>query len=250
MFFPIHDDNPRRRTPVATVSIIGITVAVWFFVQQAGAGFAHARALCDLGLIPGELTGRAVGAIAPLGDHLACIVDPHPAWYTVLTSMFLHGDWFHIIGNLWFLWLFGDNVEDAFGALGFAAFYVICGVVAAMAQVVIDPASPIPMVGASGAISGVMGAYVVLYPHVRVRVIAILIVFLMTFRLPAIVMLGYWFLLQLLGALPQLGAGTSAGVAFWAHVGGFVTGVAVALAVRSRVQPVLRAPAWPVRRIG
>lgn len=230
MLIPIHDENPRWRRPYATLAIIGATLVAWFVVQDAGAGFAHARAVCELGAIPGELTSRAVGAIVPLGDGLYCIVDPAPKWHTVLASMFLHGDWFHLIGNLWFLWLFGDNVEDELGSVGFLVFYVVCGVAAAVAQVAIDPANPIPMVGASGAISGVMGAYVVLFPRVPVRVLAILIVLPLVFRVPAFVMLGYWFLLQVLGALPQIGGESEAGVAFWAHVGGFVAGVAIALA--------------------
>jgi membrane associated rhomboid family serine protease len=230
MFFPIHDDNPRRKTPVVTLTLIGVTLAAWFLVQGAGGELALAASICNLGMISGELTGRAAGTLVPLGDGLVCLVDASPAWHTVLTSMFLHGDWFHLLGNLWFLWLFGDNVEDRLGRAGFLVFYVVCGVAAALAQLAIDPESPVPMVGASGAISGVMGAYVVMYPHVPVRVIAVLIVFVTTFRVPALVMLGYWFVLQLLGALPQIG-GATGGVAFWAHVGGFLAGVAIALAV-------------------
>jgi membrane associated rhomboid family serine protease len=234
MLIPLHDDNPRRRTPVATIAIIAAVLLAWFVAQGAGQGFDYARSICDFGMIPGELTGRAIGAIVPLGDGLVCVVDPAPAWHTVLTSMFLHGDWFHLIGNLWFLWLFGDNIEDHLGTLGFVVLYVICGLAAAMVQLVIDPASPIPMVGASGAISGVMGAYIVLFPRVPVRVLAILIVIPLVFRLPAILILGYWFLLQILGALPQLGGGAEAGVAFWAHIGGFVAGALIALARRPR----------------
>lgn len=231
MFIPIADENPRSRTPVATFAIIAAIVYAWLFVQDAGTGYAFARSLCELGLIPGELTARSIGTIVPLGDGLACIVDDNPAWRTVVTSMFMHGDWFHLIGNLWFLWLFGDNVEDELGTVGFVIFYLLCGLAAAAGQMLVDPASPIPMVGASGAISGVMGAYVVMFPHAPVRVATLLIIFPMILRVPAILMLGYWFVLQLLGALPQL-AGTEAGIAFWAHVGGFVAGVAVTLLLK------------------
>jgi len=236
MFFPIHDRNPRRKKPVITILLIASMVLVWLVVQGAGTGFPMARSVCDLGMIPGELTGRAIGEVIPLDQRYACVVDPNPAWYTVLTSMFLHGGWLHLIGNLWFLWLFGDNVEDAFGHVGYAVFYVACGVVAAATQLAIHPASPVPMVGASGAISGVMGAYVVLFPHVPVRVLVVLIIFLTTITVPAVLMLGLWFLLQLISGLPQLAGATEAGVAFWAHVGGFVAGAVVALALRGRVR--------------
>lgn len=233
MFLPIHDDNPRLATPVVTIALIGATLAVWFVVQGAGASLPLAQSVCELGMIPGELTGRAAGDLVPLGDGMVCVVGAQPAWHTVVTSMFLHGDWLHLLGNLWFLWLFGDNVEDELGHLGFLVFYVACGIAAALAQLAIDPGAGVPMVGASGAISGVMGAYIVRFPYAPVRVLAILIVFLTTFRVPAFVVLGYWFLLQVLGALPQLG-GTTAGVAFWAHVGGFVAGLVIALAAGAR----------------
>jgi len=233
MFLPIHDDNPRLTTPIVTIALIGITLIVWFVVQGAGSSLPLARSVCELGMIPGELTGRAAGEVVPLGDGLVCVVGAHPAWHTVLTSMFLHADWLHLLGNLWFLWLFGDNVEDELGHVGFAVFYVVCGVAAAGTQLLVDPGAGIPMVGASGAISGVMGAYILRFPHARIRVLALLIVFLTTFRVPAYVVLGYWFLLQVLGGLPQLVERT-AGVAFWAHVGGFLAGLLIALAVRSR----------------
>lgn len=239
MFIPIYDENPRRRTPVVTLALIGITLIVWFVVQGAGAPLPLARSICDLGMIPGELTGRAVGEGVPLGHGMVCVVDAQPAWHTLLTSMFLHGDWLHLIGNLWFLWLFGDNVEDDFGRAKFAGFYVLCGLAAALTQLAIDPSTSVPMIGASGAISGVMGAYIVRFPRAPVRVLAILIVFLTVLRVPAVVVLGYWFVLQLLGGLPQL-TGHTAGVAFWAHVGGFVTGALIALATGARAR---RAPA-------
>ena len=234
MFFPIHDRNPRRKRPVITILLIATMVLVWLVVQAAGSGLPMARSVCDLGMIPGELTGRAVGEVIALDHRFACAVDPEPAWYTVFTSMFLHGGWLHLIGNLWFLWLFGDNVEDVFGHLGYAVIYVVCGLAAAGAQLAIDPASPVPMVGASGAISGVMGAYVVLFPHVPVRVLVVLIIFITTVTVPAVLMLGLWFLLQLVSGLPQLTGGAEPGVAFWAHIGGFVAGVVAALAIRGR----------------
>jgi membrane associated rhomboid family serine protease len=159
---------------------------------------------------------------------MACVVDPDHEWYTPLSSMFLHGGWFHLIGNMWFLWLFGNNVEDSMGHYRYLAFYVLSGLAAATAQTVVNPNSAIPMVGASGAISGVMGAYIVLYPRVRVHMLIVLGFFITRIVVPAFLMLGYWFLLQLLGGLPSLGDETG-GVAFWAHAGGFIAGAILIL---------------------
>jgi membrane associated rhomboid family serine protease len=142
--------------------------------------------------------------------------------------MFLHGGWFHLIGNMWFLWLFGNNVEDSQGHGRFTAFYLLSGLAAAAAQTLVNPDSAIPMVGASGAISGVMGAYIVLYPKVRIHMLVILGFFITRIAVPAFLMLGYWFLIQLLGGLPTLGE-EKGGVAFWAHAGGFLAGAALIL---------------------
>jgi membrane associated rhomboid family serine protease len=239
MFIPIHDENPRWSTPIVTIGLIAITCLVWLAVQGAGDAVPLARSICELGMIPGELTGRATGDIVPLGHGLACIVDSQASWHTLLSSMFLHGDWLHLIGNMWFLWLFGDNVEDDFGHLPFAIFYLVCGIAAALTQLFIDPSASVPMVGASGAISGVMGAYIVRFPHVPVRVLTLLLFFLTVVRVPAMLVLAYWFVLQLLGGLPQL-VGHAGGVAFWAHVGGFVAGALIALSMRDRQPFVLR----------
>jgi membrane associated rhomboid family serine protease len=157
------------------------------------------------------------------------VVDNEPVNYlTPLTSMFLHGSWAHLIGNCLFLWVFGNNVEDSLGRLRFLVFYLLCGLAGAAAQVAVDPASPLPVVGASAAISGVMGAYLVLYPRVWVNMLFIFIIIVRVIPLPAWVVLLYWFFLQLLGALPQFAgaeAAVSGGVAFMGHVGGFVAGV-------------------------
>jgi membrane associated rhomboid family serine protease len=142
--------------------------------------------------------------------------------------MFLHGGWFHLIGNMWFLWLFGNNVEDSMGHYRYLVFYLLSGLAAAAAQTFVNPNSAIPMVGASGAISGVMGAYIVLYPRVRVHMLIVLGIFITRIAVPAFLMLGYWFLLQLLGGLPSLGDETG-GVAFWAHAGGFLAGAILIL---------------------
>jgi membrane associated rhomboid family serine protease len=149
-------------------------------------------------------------------------------WFTPVTSMFLHGGWLHLLGNMWFLWLFGNNVEDSMGHFRYVAFYILCGLAAAAAQTVVNPDSAIPMVGASGAISGVMGAYIVLYPRVRVHMLVVLGFFITRIAVPAFLMLGYWFLLQLLGGLPTIGD-EKGGVAFWAHAGGFIAGAILIL---------------------
>ena len=139
--------------------------------------------------------------------------------------MFLHGGWLHLIGNMWFLWIFGNNVEDSMGRARFLAFYILCGLLAAAAQVIVNPSSPIPMVGASGAISGVMGAYLILYPKVRVHLLVFLGFFITTVSVPAYFMLIYWALLQALGSVPLMsGEGGGGGVAFMAHLGGFIAG--------------------------
>jgi membrane associated rhomboid family serine protease len=164
-----------------------------------------------------------VNTAIPLGEGLSCVLDGNTSHLTLLTHMFMHGGWFHIIGNLWFLWVFGDNVEDAMGWLRFIAFYLICGLAAAGAQILSDPGAAVPMVGASGAIGGVMGAYARLYPRAHVIVLIFLGFFVTTVSVPALAMLGYWFVIQIAGGLPSL-QGAGGGVAFWAHVGGFVAG--------------------------
>jgi membrane associated rhomboid family serine protease len=150
------------------------------------------------------------------------VIGAERTWFAPLTSMFLHGGWFHLIGNMWFLWVFGNNVEDSMGHVRFLAFYLLCGVAAAATQTFMNPSSPIPMVGASGAISGVMGAYIVLYPRVRVHMLVFLGIFITRIVVPAYLMLGYWFVLQLLGG--GLASEEGGGVAFWAHAGGFLAG--------------------------
>jgi membrane associated rhomboid family serine protease len=163
-----------------------------------------------------------------MSEATACVMDADREWLTPVTSMFLHGGWFHLIGNMWFLWLFGNNVEDSMGHVRYMVFYLLSGVAAAAAQTVVNPNSAIPMVGASGAISGVMGAYVVLYPRVRVHMLVVLGFFITRVAVPAFLMLGYWFLIQLLGGLPTIGD-EKGGVAFWAHAGGFIAGAVLIL---------------------
>jgi membrane associated rhomboid family serine protease len=225
---PISDDNPTLRFPVVTVLFLVMLVAVWVLFQ--GAGFntvALAASVCNWGLVPGELTKlAAVGTAIPLGDGLACVVDEQPINYlTPITSMFLHGSWSHLIGNGLFLWVFGNNVEDSMGRSRFILFYLLCGLGADAAQMAVDPASPIPMVGASGAISGVLGAYLVLYPRVRVNVLFLIVIFIKIISFPAYVVLLLWIGWQLLSAHLSAGPAASGGVAVWAHIGGFASGL-------------------------
>ena len=229
--FPLSDENPTVRAPIMTWILIAVIVGVWVLVQ--GAGFdqnALAASVCNLGMVPGEITGRApLGTAVPLGPGMACVIDD---WainiWTPITSMFLHGGWGHLLGNLLFFWVFGNNIEDSMGRLRFLLFYLLCGVIAAASHVVLDPASPVPTVGASGAISGVLGAYLILYPRVRVRMLFWFLLFIRIIPVPAWAVLLWWFLWQVVAGLPQLmtlNREVSGGVAVWAHIGGFVAGV-------------------------
>ena len=230
--FPYHDENDTQRTPIVTMAIIAANVLAWLFVQGAGAEFPLTASVCNLGLIPGELTlSVRPGTGFPMGDGVACLMDPGRQTPHVLTSMFLHGSWMHLLGNMWFLWLFGNNVEDAMTRGRFVVFYLACGLAAALLQVVANPASMIPMVGASGAISGVMGAYLLLFPRVRVMTLVVLGFFITRTALPAWVMLGYWAFIQFASGLTTVNV-EGGGVAFWAHVGGFAAGLVLAAAFR------------------
>ncbi|MCC6765577.1 MAG: rhomboid family intramembrane serine protease [Deltaproteobacteria bacterium] len=223
--FPYHDENETQRTPVVTFVLIGLNVVAWMLLQGAGAELPLAKSVCELGLIPAELLQtRPVGSRFPMGNGIACLTDPGRQVGNILSSMFLHGSWMHLLGNMWFLWLFGNNIEDSMNRGAFLAFYLTCGLTAALAQAVTNPTSVVPMVGASGAISGVMGAYLVLFPRVRVFCIVPLGIILTRMALPAWVMLLYWAFLQLASGL-MTGAHDGGGVAFWAHIGGFVAGV-------------------------
>jgi membrane associated rhomboid family serine protease len=244
---PISDDNPTLRFPLVTVLLLAALGAVWILVQGAGLDSVRLSAtVCDWGLVPGELTGRAaVGTAVPLGRGAYCVVDREAVnVLTPLLSMFLHGGWAHLLGNALFLWIFGNNVEDSMGRGRFVVFYVSCGLAAALAQIAIDPASPVPMVGASGAISGVLGAYLILYPRVRVHVF----VGFFFITLPAYFVLLIWIGMQVLSGLPQLTSiahVTSSGVAVWAHIGGFFAGVGL---VKVFVNPELVAARTFIRR--
>jgi membrane associated rhomboid family serine protease len=224
--FPIRDDNPQLYIPFVTFIIIALNAAAWIFIQGLGNESALIWSVCRLGLIPGDLLGNV--EMVRTSRHLLCPIDGQGSWLTIVSSMFLHGGWMHIVGNMWFLWIFGGNVEDAMGHVRFLFFYILCGIAAAAAQVIANPASPVPMVGASGAIGGVMGAYIMLYPRVHVHMLFILGFYITTFAVPAVFMLGYWIIVQVVGGMISVGA-PGGGVAFWAHVGGFAAGAVLIL---------------------
>ena len=223
--FPLRDDNPTQLTPVVTIAVLLANVAVWLYVQGAGMSQAAlAESVCSWGMIPAEIT-RSTGAYdaVQLGPGLPACEFGGLRHGGAFTSMFLHGSWLHLLANMWFLWLFGNNVEDSMGHLRYALFYVLAGAGAAVGHVLAGPESMIPTVGASGAISGLMGAYLVLYPRVKIQTLFIFVFILRVIAVPAWVVLILWFASQLLaGATDPL---AEAGVAFWAHISGFVAGV-------------------------
>src|SRR6478672_6703559 len=234
---PLGDDIQPVRWPMMTYLLLAVTWGVWLLIQQAGFNpQALAATVCNLGVVPGELTHRApLGYAVPIGPGMACVVDNNPInRLTPLISIFLHGGWGHIIGNSIYLLVFGKNVEGSMGAMRFLVFYLVCGLVAAATHIAVNPASAVPTVGASGAISGILGGYLVLFPHARIRMYFPPIFF---FSIPAVLVLLFWFGEQLLAGLPQLSAvnkDVMGGVAVWAHVGGFLAG---ALLIRMFTKP-------------
>lgn len=228
---PLSDEHHTIRTPVMTYAILAALVGTWVFVQGAGVNEQQlAFSICNLGMVPGEITHQArLGSGVPLGDGWACVIDNEPInKFSPLTSMFLHGGWGHLLGNCLFFWVFGNNVEDSMGRLRFLVFYLLCGLAAAATHILIQPGSPVPTVGASGAISGVLGAYLVLYPRVRVRMLFYFLIFFRVIPIPAWAVLLWWFAWQVISGLPELTSmrpEVSSGVAVWAHIGGFVAGL-------------------------
>jgi membrane associated rhomboid family serine protease len=225
---PLRDANPTRRTPVVTLALIaacGLVFAWQLGILAQGGDDALTRFVDQHGVIPADLSA-AIGR----GDLVSePVLD-------VLTSMFLHAGWLHLLGNMLYLWIFGNNVEDRMGRPAYLAFYLLGGIVAVAGQVLIDPASDVPMIGASGAISATLGAYLVLYPAARIQSLVFLGFFYQLIAVPAIIVLGFWFVLQVIDGLGSLGASTGieGGVAFFAHIGGFVFGALLALAYRVR----------------
>ncbi|MCG8469052.1 MAG: rhomboid family intramembrane serine protease [Gemmatimonadetes bacterium] len=222
--FPLRDENPTELTPYVTLLFIALNVIAWLVIQGMGQGEPFLQSLCSYGSIPGEITGQIPeGSRVGLGPGASCTIGGL-GWETVLTSMFMHGSWMHLIGNMWFLWVFGNNIEDSMGHVRFVVFYLLTGVLASAAHIFTGPASGVPTVGASGAISGVMGAYLLLYPKVRIQTLLFLVIYIRVIPMRAWVMLAYWFIIQVVSGAGSIGA-EGGGVAFWAHVGGFVAGL-------------------------
>jgi membrane associated rhomboid family serine protease len=224
---PLYDDNPTARDPIVTYLLIGLCVGG--FLWQLGQD--ERAVLYSYGMIPADLFGLW---------HRPRAYQVVPAWTTLVTSMFLHGGWFHLIGNMMFLWIFGNNIEDVLGRLRFLLFYLCCGVVAALTQAISSYGSHVPMVGASGAIAGVLGAYLLLYPKANVYVFVWIVIFFRRVTVPAWILLGLWFAMQLFSGLGRV-PGTP-GVAFWAHVGGFVSGAILITLFRPRSLTLLQPP--------
>lgn len=232
--FPLRDENPTELTPYITITLVALNVIVWLYLQGAGASpTVLFESICRFGMIPAELAGMTdAHEGVELAPEAVCRFGGL-TWSAALTSMFLHGSWMHLIGNMWFLWLFGNNVEDSMGHLRFLVFYLLMGAAAAGAHVFSLPESPVPMVGASGAISGVMGAYLLLYPRVRIHTLFIILFFIRIIPVPAWLVLCQWFVIQLISGASMPTAG--GGVAFWAHVGGFVAGLVLVKPFENRV---------------
>ena len=241
---PLSDPDIRRRTfPFVTITILALNVLV-FLYQLTLNDLALFRFTYQFAVIPFEVSGRGEIGIVPVlvGQSVERIdlTSPIPTWATVFTSMFMHGGFMHIAGNMLFLWVFGDNIEDKLGHVKYLAFYILAGTAAALAQVLVNPDSQVPMVGASGAIAGVLGAYLVFYTRSRIHTLVFLGFFVTHARVPAIFMIGFWALLQFFNGFISLGVQTSGGgVAYVAHIGGFVVGVGVAFAWRI-LYPVFR----------
>src|SRR2546428_468192 len=229
---PLRDTVPSVRVPVVTIGII-IVNALVFLAELNRSTCGLEEVFYSWGIVPCYFTGACHFRVRTPCGLLS--VPLHPSYFTLVSSMFLHGGWLHIIGNMWSLWIFGDNVEDRMGRIGFLCFYLLSGLTAGVLHIAFNASSRVPTVGASGAIAGVMGAYLLLFPYARVLTLVPIFIFLQTIELPAVFFLGFWFLTNLLSGIGSLAAPTGAGgVAWWAHIGGFLLGVLWALPLRRR----------------
>jgi membrane associated rhomboid family serine protease len=229
---PLRDNIPARTTPYVNYAMIGLCGVVFFFQLSAAAtGTSLAE---QLGMIPKRVFHPHAEILIPIGGGYGRPVEPALVndWLTLLTCTFLHGGWLHFLGNMLFLWIFGDNVEDRMGHLGYLVFYLAAGVAASASHLLTAADSPVPTVGASGAIAGVMGAYMLLYPHAKVLTLIPLFIIIEILVLPAPLFLGIWFLLQFFQGVASIGGVQVGGVAWWAHIGGFAVGFAVAAILR------------------
>jgi membrane associated rhomboid family serine protease len=249
---PYHDEIESQRAAVITIGLIGVNALVWIVWQSAGIQPALSDSLCRLGLIPAEVTGyTGPGAAVPIGASAACLRSARWPGLSLLTWMFAHSSWAHLIGNMWFLWLFGNTLEDSMTRARFLIFYLICGVTAAATQIIASPASIAPLVGASGAISGVMGAYFVMFPRVRMFTVVPFGFTMRSVALPVWTIFAYWIAIQIVTAALSRGRVDTGGVAVWAHVGGLIGGVTTVWAFRRRhALSGRREQRWHPRQIG
>ncbi len=222
MFIPLHDDTPLKviRFQFVTFAIIALNVAIFLVVGAFSTPVFQSSLAEGFGLVPHEFVGILQGQVHQ---------GPIPEFLTIFTSLFLHGGWLHLLGNMLFMWVFADNIEDAFGYVGFLAFYLVCGLIGGLTHVVMMPLSTQPLIGASSAVSGVLAAYLVLYPRARVW---ILLFMRIPVPLPAIWVLGGWFLIQVMSIA---GAGSGEDIAWWAHIGGFAAGLFITLLLRNQL---------------
>ena len=249
--FPLKDNIPTERTPFVTIAFIAINVIAYFLLQKGGILSGPTDSgVVRYGAIPYELThlgsecdalfdpdGSARTRVVCEGIDPVSVFDTPPTLLTIFTSMFMHGGILHLLGNMLFLWIFGNNVEDSMGRPRFIAFYLLGGVVALLAQTALNPDSPVPTIGASGAVAAVLGGYAVLYPRARVITLVFIIIFITLIELPALLVLGLWFVLQLLYGAAELGqpVGAVGGVAYFAHIGGFLFGMLLIKVFANRI---------------
>jgi membrane associated rhomboid family serine protease len=219
---PLRDDVPSRTFPFVTAGLIVVNAVV--FIGEIVRSGGLQQAAYDYGFIPRYLTAFASGEGVPVGQ----------AFFPLFSSMFLHGGWLHLIGNMWYLWIFGDNIEDRLGHARFLVFYLLCGLIGNFAHYIFNSGSELPAIGASGAIAGVLGAYLISYPRARITVLLPLVFFWQFIELPALVVLGFWLVLQFLNGAASLAHGMGGGVAWWAHVGGFLSGIFIFMIFRPR----------------
>ncbi|MGE5724645.1 MAG: rhomboid family intramembrane serine protease [Acidobacteriota bacterium] len=229
---PLKDDTPRFSTPYITYFLIALNTVIFLYEMLGFGPRARNQLMFEFGMVPARITGLAGGT-----HHISA----GTALLPILTSMFLHASWLHLIGNMWVLWIFGDNIEDYLGHFLYIVLYLLSGLAAAIAHTLLNAGSAMPTVGASGAIAGVMGAYLVLYPRAKVLTLVPLIVIFTFWWLPAWIVLGYWFVIQFFsGAITAvaISSQTTGGIAFWAHVGGFVAGIVLIKVFPARVRRV------------
>jgi membrane associated rhomboid family serine protease len=234
VFFPLKDINPTRHRPYATYSLIAINVAVFIYEISLGPRLSEAF-IASYGATPFEITHLTdlIGRMK-IGAPLVHYPGPHPILLTLFTSMFIHGGFAHLLGNMLYLWIFGNNIEDILGPAKFVVFYLLCGLAAHALHIASDPSSTVPTVGASGAISGLLGAYLIAFPHARVVTLVFLGFFIRMILVPAFIIIVFWFVIQFIFGLASLGGTREGGVAWFAHIGGFLAGIALIYAMAGK----------------